>query len=191
MPYSKEHKNRTRNRILSSAYALFSNKGFDGVTVDDVMLHCSLTRGAFYAHFDSKADLYGEALAVATTNSMLADSKPSDTSSQQWLGQLLDGYLSAEHVNGRRPCPLAFLSTDIVSRDGSARRTYAQAYINMNKIIIGYAGTDNIREENDVFSLTSMIIGAVAVSRTIDDAKLVEDILTACRNQARLLLGGV
>ena len=69
MSYSKEHKQRSRKKILQSAYTLFSTKGFHAVTVDEVMLDCSLTRGAFYAHFRSKSDLYSEALRFSATNS--------------------------------------------------------------------------------------------------------------------------
>jgi TetR/AcrR family transcriptional repressor of nem operon len=36
-----------------------------------------------------------------------------------------------------------------------------------------------------------MIIGAVAVSRTIEDKRLVKKILNSCRQQARLILGGI
>jgi len=117
MPYSQEHKERTRKSILNSARELFSRNGFDAVTVNEVMEDCSLTRGAFYAHFNSKSDLYSEALKYSATNSELAKKKPKNTSSKEWLSQLLDGYLSVKHVRGEEPCPLAFLATDIVSRD--------------------------------------------------------------------------
>lgn len=191
MPYSKEHKERTRKNILKSAHALFSTKGFSAVTVNEVMIDCSLTRGAFYAHFNSKSDLYSEALKFSATNSELAKMKPKETSSKEWLSQLLNGYLSIEHVKGEKPCPLAFLATDIVSRDKTAKKAYARTYKNMNKIIMDYAGADVPCDKEDILSLTSMIIGAVAVSRTIDDQSLVKNILTSCRQQARLILGGI
>ena len=191
MPYSQEHKERTRKSILNSARALFSEKGFDSVTVNDVMENCALTRGAFYAHFNSKSELYREALKYSATNSELAKKKPEGASSREWLGQLLDGYLSVEHVRGEKPCPLAFLATDIVSRDKSTKKAYAETYKNMNNIFLDYAGADAPCDEDDIISLTSMIIGAVAISRTIDDKSQIEDILRSCRKQARLILGGV
>ena len=191
MPYSKDHKERTRKNILDSARTLFSSKGFNGVTVDEVMQHCLLTRGAFYAHFKSKSELYSEALKFSATNSELGKMKPKGISSKIWLAQLLDGYLSREHVDGEKPCPLAFLATDIVSQDKTAKRVYAQSYRNMNKIILEYASADAPCNEEDILSLTSMIIGAVAVSRTIEDKDLVEKILMSCRQKARLILGGI
>ncbi|WP_049723905.1 TetR/AcrR family transcriptional regulator [Gilvimarinus polysaccharolyticus] len=191
MPYSKKHKERTRKSILESAQSLFSSKGFSAVTVNEVMQDCSLTRGAFYAHFKSKSELYSEALKFSATNSELAKMKPKETSSKEWLSQLLNGYLSIEHVNGEKPCPLAFLATDIVSQDKTAKKAYAHTYKNMNKIIIEYAGADAPRNKDDILSLTSMIIGAVAVSRTIEDKSLVKKILASCRQQVRSMLDGI
>ena len=61
MRYGSEHKSRTRQRILASAAKLFAARGFAGVSIEDLMRDCGLTRGGFYAHFKSKAVLYREA----------------------------------------------------------------------------------------------------------------------------------
>lgn len=188
MPYSPEHKAKTRIAILNSARRLFSTRGFEAVTVNEVMDNCSLTRGGFYAHFESKADLYKEALKFSAENSELAKPKPEDISSKEWLDKLLDTYLSIEHVNGENPCPLAFLATDIASRDPATKETYTDTYKYMNKTILEYAGSDTYCNQDTIVSLTSMIIGAVAIARTIDDQKLVKNILDSCRQQARVML---
>ncbi|WP_246283244.1 TetR/AcrR family transcriptional regulator [Neptunomonas phycophila] len=111
MPYTKTHKSKTRNKILECAFRLFAIKGFNGVTIDEVMNNGGLTRGGFYAHFSSKAELYSEALKFAATSTKLANLKPNHLSDQQWLCLLLNEYLSVEHVQGKHPCPLAFLAT--------------------------------------------------------------------------------
>ena len=61
MPEPKTKKARaTRERIVNEAVQLFSVKGYFHTTLDDVMAKVRLTKGGFYAHFDSK-----EALARA------------------------------------------------------------------------------------------------------------------------------
>src|SRR5215471_6877048 len=65
MPYPADHRERTRERIVRSARVLFNRHGFDRVSIDDVMKHAGLTRGGFYRHFDSKSDLYAEAISFA------------------------------------------------------------------------------------------------------------------------------
>ena len=101
----------------------------------------------------------------------------------------MDGYLSIEHINSEKPCPLVFLAMDIASRDPKTKETYSNVYKNMNKIILEYAGAHSLCTKESVISLTAMIIGAVAIARTIDDQSLVKDILSSCRQQARLILG--
>ena len=61
MPQSPARTARTRAEILDHAGRLFRLRGYAGTNIDDVMLAAGLTRGAFYAHFTSKDDLFTEA----------------------------------------------------------------------------------------------------------------------------------
>ena len=58
MPYSSEHKEQTRSRIVDAARRLFNRHGFEQVSIDRVMSEAGLTRGGFYHHFASKDELY-------------------------------------------------------------------------------------------------------------------------------------
>src|SRR4030066_45390 len=98
MPYPKEHKQRSRQRILDSAYRLFSRRGFEAVAIDDIMADAGMTRGAFYAHFSSKSELYQQALIHAIVHSPIAQSKPPRLSAKSWLKELLRGYLHTDHI---------------------------------------------------------------------------------------------
>jgi TetR/AcrR family transcriptional regulator, transcriptional repressor for nem operon len=55
-PRTEKAKN-TRERIVRSATQLISVKGYFHTTVDDVLAATKLTKGGFYAHFDSKEAL--------------------------------------------------------------------------------------------------------------------------------------
>ena len=61
MPYTPEHKRRTRQRIVGAAARLFNRKGF-AVTIGEIMAAAGLTHGGFYRHFGSKEELYAEAV---------------------------------------------------------------------------------------------------------------------------------
>ncbi|WP_161984427.1 TetR/AcrR family transcriptional regulator [Mariprofundus erugo] len=69
MSWPVQQKQISRNRILQSAIRLFSSRGFDGVSIADVMRDADLTHGAFYAHFKSKQQLYAEAIDLAASDS--------------------------------------------------------------------------------------------------------------------------
>jgi len=47
----------TRERLLAATKGLVMSKGFAGTSIDDVLKATGLTKGAFFHHFKSKADL--------------------------------------------------------------------------------------------------------------------------------------
>jgi len=47
-----------RERLLKAARALFLLKGLDAVTVDDICLAASVSKGGFYHHFHNKEDVF-------------------------------------------------------------------------------------------------------------------------------------
>src|SRR5262245_10293999 len=99
MPYRPDHRPRTRARIVRSARILFNRRGFEDVSIDDVMAHAGLTRGGFYRHFRTKGELYAEAIAlsVAETPWSRWDGVDVDFSAADAARQLVDAYLSRQH----------------------------------------------------------------------------------------------
>lgn len=47
----------TKGRILDTAQSLMLEKGFSGTSIDDILKGAEVTKGAFFHHFRSKADL--------------------------------------------------------------------------------------------------------------------------------------
>ncbi|WP_334118568.1 TetR family transcriptional regulator [Limnobacter sp.] len=58
MRKTKEEAQETRNLILDTAEAIFSEKGVSRTTLNDIANAAELTRGAIYWHFKNKADLF-------------------------------------------------------------------------------------------------------------------------------------
>ncbi|MCX8108368.1 MAG: TetR/AcrR family transcriptional regulator [Verrucomicrobiae bacterium] len=48
---------RTAAELAASAFALFAQKGFDGVSLDEIAAHAGVTKGSLYWHFNSKREL--------------------------------------------------------------------------------------------------------------------------------------
>ena len=57
----------TRKRIVDVAAKHFLERGFAGTSLNDVIKDTGLTKGGFYFHFDSKAELALEALEAVRT----------------------------------------------------------------------------------------------------------------------------
>ncbi len=191
MPYTKEHKERSRERILQSAGRLFSRRGFEAVSIDDLMHDAGMTRGAFYNHFTDKAEVYAAAIVHATRNSPLATDTGGNPPSTA-IHALLDRYLSREHLEqADPPCPLAFLVTDVGTREAKVRAAYTDAYKGLVKVISKYLerAEDNKKAEA-VLAVTALMIGGVAVGRALDCPTTTDDLLRSCRNLAMHILKG-
>lgn len=51
---------QTKQRIFETALELFQKKGFDQVSVDEIVKKSNSSKGAFYGHFDSKYGIFLE-----------------------------------------------------------------------------------------------------------------------------------
>ena len=55
---AQEGKETTRRRILDAAEEVFSEKGYHGSAVDDIVRASSTSKGSFYFHFPSKQEIF-------------------------------------------------------------------------------------------------------------------------------------
>ena len=115
--------------------------------------------------------------------------KPEQYSNAEWLLEILCEYLSIKHVCGNKACPLAFLINDIVAQDEVSRKVYASSYKRMNETLSMYLVDNNKSDSINVSALTAMLIGTIAISRTMDDQEAIQDLLLSSRKQAALILG--
>ena len=181
MPYTREHKERSRERILQSAARLFPRLGYDAVSIDQLMQDAGLTRGAFYAHFSNKAEVYAEAIVYTARNSDFALAEDDD----DWLVKSIDAYLSRAHIDDRDfPCPLAFLVTDVNRNDDAIRDTYTRVYKNLNRVL-----DKQVKDMDSVMAATAMMIGGVAVAHALNDRRTSDKLLATCRETVKELLG--
>ncbi len=55
----KASKNQTKSRIVSAAWRLFYQYGYDNTTIDDIVEASNTSKGSFYHYFESKDALLG------------------------------------------------------------------------------------------------------------------------------------
>ena len=51
--------NQTKSRIVSAAWKLFYQNGYENTTIDDIAELSQTSKGTFYHYFDSKDNLLG------------------------------------------------------------------------------------------------------------------------------------
>lgn len=190
MPYTPEHKQETRARIVECARQLFNRRGFTEVSIDEIMAAAGLTRGGFYNHFKTKEDLYAEILnAYASCN-------PSDNwedvtidfsqRGPQLARQMVNGYVSRQHLeNLDGHCPLIALPSDVARAGPSARAAYQQLLEAMTGIFASSLEAQyGLSARQRGLAITATCVGAMVLARTIDDTDLADEICAAVREFA-------
>jgi len=174
MPWPSTRRAESRDRILFSAERLFTKSGFDQVSIDQVMQDAGMTRGAFYAHFRSKQELYSEAILSAAWR--MGAQHPADVET------LIRAYLSPEHLGQKKgSCPLAFLVSDIGQRDQPVRDSYTKVF---SALATKVSGVPDAEPDAAALRALVLMVGGVAVARALNDPILVERGLAACREGA-------
>jgi TetR/AcrR family transcriptional regulator, transcriptional repressor for nem operon len=188
MRYSKCHKEQTKQTIIRSACKLFAAKGFNATSIDEIMRDCNLTRGGFYAHFRSKSQLYHDAISLAAQKDIVG-ADFSEGEQPGWIEGLLNEYLDVEGTKtGNVGSSLAFLATDVASKEPQVRAAYASAFKAANAQLANRIRARAACSEATILSLTAMMIGTMAIAQTIDDLQLKTKLLMSCRENARTLL---
>ena len=189
MPLTKEHKQKSREKVLQSATTLFSKLGFDRVSINDVMQHAGMTRGAFYAHFESKEDLYAQAIKNGRDQSLIVDEMFKGVRGRELVEKTINGYLSHEHLARTIPCPLAFLVSDVANNNDKIRSVYTDVYDKLVKLMSRESSEVNDKNNDEIMlAVTAMMVGGVAVGRALVDTDLTDRLLSSCRTVAHLLV---
>src|SRR6202049_4714757 len=107
MKVSKEQVVHHEKQILAAAAQLFRQRGFNDVTVAEVMKEAGLTHGAFYGYFPSKEALIAEAIGEALPPA------PDKAKPRRPAAEFADGYLSVKHRDNRaNSCLFSSLGTE-------------------------------------------------------------------------------
>ena len=118
MRYSVEHKAKNHENIVSVAARSFREHGADISGIGTVMKKVGLTKGGFYRHFESKNDLFVEAVARAFDEMgkgmvEAAQSAPKG----QALRVMIERYLSVPHANSPGAgCVLSALAPEVARK---------------------------------------------------------------------------
>lgn len=174
MKVSREQMAENRHRILDAASQLFRDKGFDAVSVAEVMKAAGLTHGGFYGHFNSKDDLIAQTLAHALS---------ADSGGGGDLRTYLDAYLSPRHRdNPAGGCPTAGLAAAIRHQSPAARSAMTEGLRSqIDRISTALPELDPADRRRAAIGSWAAMVGAVILARAADDPALSDDVLQQTR----------
>jgi TetR/AcrR family transcriptional regulator, transcriptional repressor for nem operon len=185
MPWPKDHKKQTRERIVEAAAAAFRAGGVSAVRVEDVMAKARLTHGGFYAHFPSKDDLLREALEHAgrQTDDILSKLL-ADLPAKDQIHAGIDTYLSGWHAaHPERGCPIAALAPELARARGKTRRALSRSVRGRVEWVRRLLAKqpDSSTQDPRAVAVVACLVGGVILARAAD-MKDSAAVLQACRD---------
>jgi TetR/AcrR family transcriptional regulator, transcriptional repressor for nem operon len=182
MRFPKDHKAKTREKILDAAATVFRRDGFAGAGVDAVMREAGLTAGGFYAHFPSKDALFAEAVVHALRKSTLYTGPHLDgLSGAYWVMAAVGRYLSPQHRDRTESgCPLPPLLSEVARGTPEAKAGFEGELKQAAELIGGHLTGAG----DDAFAVLALMVGGMVLARGVADPALSDRILAACRGAA-------
>ena len=179
MRYPAAETAEKHQKILAEASRLFKERGFDGVSVSEIMKATGLTHGPFYNHFDSKEALMAECIAFAG-DAALADLDAAGET-PEGMRAYVRSYLSPEHRDSRADgCLLAAFAAH-AGQPGSERSVGTPLTVYLKLAIGRFASNFPWRSKKnaraDAIRTLASMYGGVVLARAVDDAVLSEEIL--------------
>jgi TetR/AcrR family transcriptional repressor of nem operon len=174
MKVSREQVLENKKAILTAAGRLFRERGFDSVTVADVMKSAGLTHGGFYGYFKSKDDLIAQALAEVLGHS---------TVSSDGLSAYARRYLSPDHrQNLAGGCVIAALASETTRQPGAARAEMtAGLKAQIARLSTIAPGADGPHKRRAAIGSWAAMVGAMILARASEDAEFSDEVLTETR----------
>ena len=175
MRYPAEETAAKHERIVKEASRLFRERGFDNVSVGEVMKAAGLTHGAFYAHFDSKEELQAAAVAYGQKVSL---GRMQRSNSKKRTGSYADRYLSLWHRdNPGDGCTMAALAQEVTRSTPAVKIALEQG---LEEILSARGG-----DRKEAIFRAAAMIGGIVLARAVQNPRFSDEILTSVREKLR------
>ncbi len=176
-----------RQTVINVASRLFRERGFDGIGLKDLMEAAGLTQGAFYKQFESKEDLAAQASRRALESASQRWSNAIAENPDDPLGAVIGFYLSAGHREEKLDgCPVVALGSDAARQGASVKAAFEEgikAYLEVLGPLL--RETDGEDTNGRAMAILTTMVGAVTLSRVVNDPDLAQAFLNAATEQVR------
>jgi AcrR family transcriptional regulator len=144
---------KTRTNIVDVAAAMFSQKGFKGTSLSDILNEAQISKGALYHHFSNKQELlyavFDESYQVKFLmrwNNIVISDDPINEIANVVEGLSVEGS-DEEMCSG---CPVNNIASELASTDENIRKRVDNLFCQIQKIIS--QGIDKAKKNGDVNS---------------------------------------
>ena len=188
MRVSRVQAEENRQKVIDVASRLFREHGFDGIGLKDLMEGAGLTHGAFYKQFASKEDLAAQASRRALESASGRWSAAAAANPQDQLGAVIALYLSTEHRAARMDgCPIVALGADAARQGAEVKASFEAGIREYLEMLGRWLGKPEGQDPSGkVMAIFSTMVGAVVLSRALNDEQLSKQFLQAAADAVRM-----
>lgn len=184
MRYPVEQKAETHEKIIDAAARSFRERGSEGEGVARLMKDVGLTHGGFYRHFESKEDLYVDALARGfqqTADGMIAAAAKAPPGEQ--LRTIIERYLSIEHLEDPGGgCVISTLAAEIARQRPAVRARINSVMKSYRERLLPFLpGKDPAEKRRQFMVLFPGMAGVMMTARAMSDPAAGKEMLAAAR----------
>jgi TetR/AcrR family transcriptional regulator, transcriptional repressor for nem operon len=179
MKVSKEVMAEHKEQIIAAAARRYRERGFDGISVADLMKEVGLTHGGFYRHFSSKEELIALSALRAVSETITEWRKIADDATGDRLEAVVHYYLSLRHHDHPETgCLAAALGCELSRLPSSLKDAVTDGERQMVDFLSGIAPgkTKALRRKQAIVAFASMV-GGMTLARMTSDRELRQEIL--------------
>jgi TetR/AcrR family transcriptional repressor of nem operon len=187
MKTKKGEKEKLRITILEKAIAYFKVHGTGGAGIADLMKHAGQTTGALYSHFESKDDLFAQAVYHELEKLEFQLFQIFRREGKHALQAMIEQYFAEDtFLEIGDGCVFTSLSTDMQRAAPEYRKRFEDYTVRIYELFSGA-----IHEQFPMLSkeechekalfLYSCLVGTMSMARTMKDVNLAYQVLAAGR----------
>jgi len=184
MPYPVGHREEVKQKIIASARRLFNRRGFDGVSITQIMQGADLTHGGFYSYFRSKSNLYAEVMNCFFTDPNWKNCWEGvrvDLSATDVGAQVVNAYLSRQHFEDvENSCPMVALPTDVARSGEEAKRAFETVFRAMVSVLERSLRGKQTGRRARAQAIAALSIGGMVVARTLVNRTVADELRRSC-----------
>jgi AcrR family transcriptional regulator len=146
------------------------------------MADAGLTRGSFYIYFESKGDLYAEAITQILKEKQLlsGDGVSIDTRAAENADQFIRDYLSQEHfedIDGS--CPLVGFPSEFLRKEPRVRQAFEVVLGAMIDVFEQALRREGEAARSRARAIATLCIGGMILARSIEKRRLADELREA------------
>ncbi|WP_347989088.1 TetR/AcrR family transcriptional regulator [Methylomonas sp. AM2-LC] len=176
--YKANHKEQTRERIISAAARCFKKGGYNGIGVDGLAKEAGVTSGAFYGHFTSKENAFIESVVAGLREIHDAVLQLQAEYGARWFEVFIDFYLSTKRTcDLTEACALQALTPEVTRSSEMVREVYQAEMIKVIDVVAkGLPQRVNTNNVDYAWTLLALLSGGVTMMRALADEALADQI---------------